>query len=97
MEGVLTSEELEENRADQATDTAKWKFRDDDYYLSKDFNLADIRVPILSAANWVSDERPDDDRAAQVLTTTNYYRAAFTCTCEAMSWDTLEQLPSSSI
>jgi hypothetical protein len=63
LEGVLTSDELEENRADQATDTAKWKFRDDEYYLSKDFNLSDIEVPILSAANWVSGECSDGDRA----------------------------------
>ena len=53
LEGVLTAEELKVNRADQAEDTARWRFRDEDYYLSKDFNLADIEIPVLSVANWV--------------------------------------------
>jgi len=53
LEGVLSSEELEENRADRPTDTVKYKFRDDDYYMTKYFNLADIEVPVLSVANWV--------------------------------------------
>jgi hypothetical protein len=27
-------------------------FLDDDYYASKDYNLQDIKVPLLSVANW---------------------------------------------
>ena len=53
LEGVLTAEELRVNRADQAEDTARWKYRDEDYYLSRDYDLADIEIPVLSAANWV--------------------------------------------
>jgi hypothetical protein len=29
------------------------KFRDGEYYSSKEYNLEDIEVPILSVANWV--------------------------------------------
>jgi predicted acyl esterase len=28
------------------------RFRDDDYYATKDFDLADVKVPLLSVANW---------------------------------------------
>lgn len=28
------------------------KYRDDDYYASREFNLEDIEVPVLSVANW---------------------------------------------
>ncbi|PNY26270.1 Uncharacterized protein TCAP_03796 [Tolypocladium capitatum] len=52
LEGVLSTEELAANRADQAIDTAKYKFRDEEYYRSRDFNLADVEVPVLSVANW---------------------------------------------
>ena len=53
LEGVLTEEELAANRADQGLDTATYMFRDDEYYASKDFDLADIEIPVLSVANWV--------------------------------------------
>lgn len=53
LEGDLPEEELIANRSDQAIDTAKYRFRDEEYYKSKDFNLADVKVPLLSAANWV--------------------------------------------
>lgn len=52
LEGVLSAEELALHRADQAEDTAKYKFRDEEYYRTRDFNLADVEVPVLSAANW---------------------------------------------
>jgi predicted acyl esterase len=53
IEGSLTEEELRENRQDQTIDTAKYKFRDEDYYSSKEYKLEDIEVPVLSVANWV--------------------------------------------
>ena len=34
-------------------DTAKYKYRDDEYYKTKDFAIEDIEVPMLSVANWV--------------------------------------------
>ncbi|OBT64251.1 hypothetical protein VE03_06881 [Pseudogymnoascus sp. 23342-1-I1] len=52
IEGDLTEEELKANLNDQTIDTAKYRFRDDEYYASKDFNLEDIKVPVLSVANW---------------------------------------------
>lgn len=52
LEGDLTEEELEENRQDQTIDNVNNKYRDEDYYASKDFDLADVQVPLLSVANW---------------------------------------------
>lgn len=52
LEGDLSLEELKKNCRDQTVDNANNRFLDDDYYASKDFNLKDIRVPILSVANW---------------------------------------------
>ncbi|GME47280.1 uncharacterized protein LTHEOB_11430 [Neofusicoccum parvum] len=52
LEGNLSEEELARNRQDQTIDTAKYKFRDEDYYNEKEFNLSDIKVPVLSVANW---------------------------------------------
>lgn len=52
IEGDLSDEELAKNRQDQNIDNANNKFRDDPYYASKDFDLADIKVPLLSVANW---------------------------------------------
>ncbi|RSL56817.1 hypothetical protein CEP53_006692 [Fusarium sp. AF-6] len=51
-EGILSEEELKANRNSQPDDTAKYKFRDEEYYMSKDFSLSDIEVPLLSVANW---------------------------------------------
>ena len=53
LEGNLSSEELVANREDQTIDTARYKYRDDEYYKTKDFALEDIDVPLLSVANWV--------------------------------------------
>ncbi|KAK4542359.1 hypothetical protein LTR36_006815 [Oleoguttula mirabilis] len=52
IEGDLGEEELAENRQDQTIDNVKNHFRDDEYYSSKEFDLADVKVPLLSVANW---------------------------------------------
>ncbi|KAI6824315.1 alpha/beta-hydrolase [Hortaea werneckii] len=52
LEGDLPEEELVQNRQDQTIDNVKNHFRDEDYYASKEFDLADIKVPLLSVANW---------------------------------------------
>lgn len=52
IEGDLDEGILEKNRRDQTKDNeANW-FRDDEYYASKEYNLEDIEVPLLSVANW---------------------------------------------
>lgn len=52
VEGDLPEDVLVANRQDQTIDNAKYKFRDEDYYASKEFRLEDIEVPLLSVANW---------------------------------------------
>lgn len=52
IEGDLSEDILKKNRKDQTEDNEANKFRDDDYYASKEFNLEDIEVPLLSVANW---------------------------------------------
>ncbi|KAJ9632336.1 hypothetical protein H2203_000741 [Taxawa tesnikishii (nom. ined.)] len=52
IEGNLSEEELEKNRQDQTIDNAKYRFRDEPYYASKEYDMADIQVPLLSVANW---------------------------------------------
>jgi predicted acyl esterase len=52
IEGDLSEEELRANRRDQTEDNAANRFRDDEYYASKEFRLEDIEVPVLSVANW---------------------------------------------
>ncbi|RMJ27121.1 X-Pro dipeptidyl-peptidase [Aspergillus sp. HF37] len=52
VEGDLLEEELAENRRDQNTDNLANRFRDEPYYASKEYNMGDIRVPLLSVANW---------------------------------------------
>lgn len=42
------------NRRDQTLDTAVHKFRDEEYYRTRDFDVEAIEVPLLSVANWVS-------------------------------------------
>ncbi|KAI9732768.1 MAG: hypothetical protein M1834_003706 [Cirrosporium novae-zelandiae] len=51
IEGDLTEEELKKNRQDQNVDNANNKFRDDEYYASKEYSMEDIQVPLLSVAN----------------------------------------------
>lgn len=53
LEGNLSDEELRANREDQTINTATHRFRDEEYYMTKDFKLEDIEVPLLSVANWV--------------------------------------------
>lgn len=52
IEGDLSEEDLVKNRRDQTEDNVANRFRDDDYYASKEFRLEDIEVPVLSVANW---------------------------------------------
>lgn len=51
IEGDLPEEELENNRRDQLIDNSSNFFRDDEYYASRDYNLEDIEVPLLSVGN----------------------------------------------
>jgi len=52
IEGDLPDDVLMANRRDQTQDNEANRFRDDDYYASKEYNLEDIEVPLLSVANW---------------------------------------------
>ncbi|KAH7368606.1 X-Pro dipeptidyl-peptidase protein [Plectosphaerella cucumerina] len=52
LEGDLSEEELAAARNDQTVDNRANRFRDDAYYASKEYDLADIEVPLLSVANW---------------------------------------------
>ncbi|KAI0973192.1 alpha/beta-hydrolase [Xylaria arbuscula] len=52
LEGDLTDETLLSNRRNQMIDTATHKFRDEEYYRTRDFKLEDIETPLLSVANW---------------------------------------------
>lgn len=52
IEGDLAEDELLANRNDQNIDNAANFFRDDEYYASKEYNMEDIKVPLLSVANW---------------------------------------------
>ncbi|KAK1539847.1 X-Pro dipeptidyl-peptidase C-terminal non-catalytic domain-containing protein [Colletotrichum costaricense] len=52
IEGDLPEDVLVANRQDQTKDNEANRFRDDDYYASKEYKLEDIEVPVLSVANW---------------------------------------------
>ncbi|KAJ5320584.1 hypothetical protein PENANT_c033G01930 [Penicillium antarcticum] len=52
IEGDLPEEELVRNRQDQTVDNVSNRFRDDLYYASKEYSMSDIKVPLLSVANW---------------------------------------------
>ncbi|KAH6619051.1 Alpha/Beta hydrolase protein [Boeremia exigua] len=52
IEGDLNEVELKQNRADQDEDNLGAFFRDDEYYASREYNLEDIEVPLLSFGNW---------------------------------------------
>ena len=54
IEGTMSEPELAANRHDQTTDIPQHLFRDDIYYSSRDYNLEDIKVPLLSVGNWGS-------------------------------------------
>lgn len=52
IEGDLSEEELAANRQDQTIDNQAHRFRDEAYYASKEYDMADIEVPLLSVGNW---------------------------------------------
>ena len=52
LEGNLSEEELTNNRNDQTVDNRINKFRDNVYYASKEYDMGDIEVPLLSVGNW---------------------------------------------
>ncbi|RSL82388.1 hypothetical protein CEP51_005201 [Fusarium floridanum] len=52
IEGDLPEEELEANRQDQTKDNLENHFRDEPYYASKEYDMGDIEVPLLSVGNW---------------------------------------------
>lgn len=52
LEGTLPAEERVQNRQDQTVDNQKNRFRDDEYYSSKEYDMGDITIPLLSVANW---------------------------------------------
>ncbi|KAL2214378.1 alpha/beta-hydrolase [Sarocladium strictum] len=52
IEGDLSEEELKENRRDQTEDNQMYRFRDEPYYAAREYDMADIEVPLLSVANW---------------------------------------------
>jgi predicted acyl esterase len=52
IEGDLAEEELKSMRNDQTIDNASNAFRDQPYYASKEYDLSQIEVPLLSVANW---------------------------------------------
>ncbi|KIW40027.1 uncharacterized protein PV06_08582 [Exophiala oligosperma] len=52
IEGNLPEEELRANCHDQNIDNVKNRFLDDEYYATKDYDISDIEVPLLSVGNW---------------------------------------------
>ena len=52
IEGDLSEEERAENRRDQNLDNLTNRYRDEAYYASKEYDMSDIKVPLLSVANW---------------------------------------------
>lgn len=52
LEGNLSEEERAENRQDQTVDNRNHRFRDEEYYASKEYDMGDIDVPLLSVGNW---------------------------------------------
>ncbi|KAK5108764.1 hypothetical protein LTR62_007824 [Meristemomyces frigidus] len=52
IEGDLSEEELATNRRTQLDDILSNRFRDDSYFAQEAFDLADVKAPLLSVANW---------------------------------------------
>lgn len=52
IEGSLPEEELQSKLHDQNVENLAHRFLDEEYYASRDYNMADIEVPLLSVANW---------------------------------------------
>jgi predicted acyl esterase len=52
IEGDLSDEELTHNQEHLLDGPKASKFRDGDCYAFREFNLTDVKVPVLSVANW---------------------------------------------
>ncbi|EXA29098.1 hypothetical protein FOVG_19358 [Fusarium oxysporum f. sp. pisi HDV247] len=52
LDGDLDEETLKENRRNQMIDTASHRFLNEEYYSSRNFDIENIEVPLLSVANW---------------------------------------------
>ncbi|KAK0877480.1 hypothetical protein LTR87_008731 [Friedmanniomyces endolithicus] len=52
LEGDRSPADLESARHDQRLDNERNSFHDNEYYASRDYNMNDIKVPILSVGNW---------------------------------------------
>ncbi|KAK0383845.1 hypothetical protein NLU13_9756 [Sarocladium strictum] len=52
IEGDLSEEELRANRRDQTEDNQAYRYRDEPYYASREYDMSDIEVPLLSVGNW---------------------------------------------
>lgn len=52
IEGDKSPEELERSRNDQRIDNVNNRFYDDQYYASREYDMQDIQVPLLSVGNW---------------------------------------------
>ncbi len=52
VQGVLSEDELKNNRVDIPTDNRKHRYRDDPRFTSVNLDPKDITVPLLSVANW---------------------------------------------
>lgn len=52
IEGTLDEEELRSKCHDQNVENVNNRFLDDEYYASRDYDLSDIEVPLLSVGNW---------------------------------------------
>lgn len=48
----MSDAELLVNRRDQNEDNAVHRYLDENYYASKDYDMNDIKVPVLSVGNW---------------------------------------------
>jgi predicted acyl esterase len=53
LDGDLDDATLLKNRRNLMLDTASLRFRDEEYYASRNFDVENIEVPLLSVANWV--------------------------------------------
>ncbi|KAL2019410.1 hypothetical protein VTK56DRAFT_9701 [Thermocarpiscus australiensis] len=52
IEGDLPEDVLVANRRDQTVDNRVNRFRDQEYYASREYDMGDIEVPLLSVGNW---------------------------------------------
>ncbi|KAK5679396.1 hypothetical protein LTS10_008211 [Elasticomyces elasticus] len=52
LEGDREADELEASRHDQRVDNERDAYYDDEYHASRDYNMKDIKVPLLSVGNW---------------------------------------------